>query len=454
MALFCGVLIGLQREMGKAGRLEEPVLSGPPAPRGRAAVNPAGIRTHAMVSVFGALMRLLDLEVASTWTFTLAGLAATTFLAGAIYAVRGAKTGRYGATSVFTMAVTYSLGAMAMTDLSLVAGASAVIVTAILTYKAPLHRFVRKLAPEEIQAAVKLGLVALVALPALPNRAFGPRDWPLLGDALQRAGVSEEALDALRVVNPFQLWFFVVAISGIGFVGYVLVRAIGASRGLPLAGLVGGLVSSTAVTFSVAQQSKSAARANAAPFAAAILAACFVMSLRVIAIVAAAGPRLVPQVAMAMLPAAAVTGVAAWRLARGARAGGADSASAVGVKTPFALGPALKLTAVYFAVRVVSKVLTLLIGGAGLIVTAVFAGLVDVDAVTLSSAQESGGDKGGVSLQLAAAAILTAVASNTLVKSGTVFAIGSRAVARTVAVWLGASLGAGLAGLLLGRAFV
>src|SRR5262249_6051637 len=159
--------------------------------------------------------------------------------------------------------------------------ALAVVVTAILAVKVPLHSFVHALSHEELVASLKFGLLALVLLPLLPNRSFGPLDAPWVGDSLRALGVREETLAQLALLNPYKLWLIVVMISGLGFVGYVLVRLLGPQRGFVLTGLAGGLVSSTSVTLAMAEQSKRTPQWSN-PISGAVLAACTVMAARVL----------------------------------------------------------------------------------------------------------------------------------------------------------------------------
>ena len=449
VALFCGLFIGLEREMGKAEERHEA------AP---AAVNPAGIRTTAMVALLGAMLRVLDLHLGLESAFSIIGFVATALVVIGLYGVRAAKTGHYGATSSITLLSTYALGVFSFTELRMFAAGAAVVMTGVLAMKAPLHGFVRKLAESELVAAVKLGLIALVLLPILPDRDFGPLDWPWLAGMLRRTGVSDDVLRSLAILNPWKLWFFVVAISAVEFVGYVLVRALGSGKGLTLTGLLGGLVSSTAVTLSIAGQSKTS-REEPGVQASAILAACTVMSVRVIVIVLAIAPTLTVRALVAMVPMLAVTAISALRLSKSggssSRSRAHDGKQAVELRTPFALAPALKLTGLFFAVRVVSKILTIVAGGAGLLASAAFSGLVDVDAITIAVSQEAKGDDGGlVSADIAIVAIFVAVAMNTIVKSGMTLVLGSRDVGRVTAVWLGASLLAGGTGLFVTTAWL
>ncbi|MCC6669607.1 MAG: MgtC/SapB family protein [Planctomycetes bacterium] len=438
-ALFCGAFLGVEREMGKSA----PEADG--AAESVAARNPAGIRTHILAALFGATAQHLDPKLGANGMFTVVAFVAVAAFAVTVYAVRARATGHYGTTSVLTLFLTFGLGVLCFAGQIPLAIALAVVVTGILTVKVPLHTFVRTLTRAEIAAAVKFGLVALVLLPLLPDRDFGPLDWPWLAEQLRAAHVAEPTMQRLALVNPYSLWFLVVAISGLSFVGYVLVRTIGPGRGLVLTGLAGGMVSSTATSLAMAAQSRRTPHLRHS-IVAAVLAACSVMALRVLIVSAAFATALFTTL-LAPVGAMLVSGglVAFW-LARRAKGGTAEGA--LKLSTPFALGPALKLTGLFLLVRTAGELATILIGTTGLYLTAALSGIVDVDAITVAVGQQVKAQE-ALDARVGAGAIFLAVAVNTVVKASMVLVSGDRAVGRTVFLALAGTLLAGATGLAL-----
>jgi uncharacterized membrane protein (DUF4010 family) len=440
IALFCGSLIGMERERGKRAMLREAADTGRTP-----ATHPAGLRTHIMVVIFAAILRLLDVTLAGDHAFPLAGLVITSLLAATAYGIRAVKTPHYGVTTMFTLVSTYGLGVLSLTELRIAAAGAAVVIAAVLAAKKPLHRFADALTQDEIAAAIKLGLISAVLLPLVPNRDLGPEEWPWLAERLQNLGVTPEQMASLEIVNPFTIWLLVVLISGVGFAGYILMRSLGAEKGLLLTGLVGGLVSSTAVSLSMAERSRQSPGLKN-PIVSAVLAACAVMSGRVVVIVASLAPGLIAGVLPPMLAMGGSAIAIAWLLTRkgdGASDGGAE---ALHLSTPFALAPALKLAAIFLVVRVLAGVTTVFFGGAGLLVTAALSGVVDVDAITVSVSQEVGSGR-APSPALAAGAIFLAVSVNTVVKGCLVLFGGSKVAGRATFAWLMATLALGGAGL-------
>ena len=91
-----------------------------------------------------------------------------------------------------------------------VASATATVVVVVLSEKATIHGTLRRLDPAELRAALYFAVLALVILPILPDRSFGP--W--------------------GGINPRSLWIVVLIFSGLNFAGFVARRMVGASRGV------------------------------------------------------------------------------------------------------------------------------------------------------------------------------------------------------------------------------
>ena len=152
----------------------------------------------------------------------------------------------------------FLIGGLVWWEMKELAIALAVAVTMFLSLKETLHQWAHRIDREDIFAALKFAIITFIILPVLPNKAYGP----------------------FATFNPHEIWLIVVLISGIGFVGYILLKALGA-RGIGLVGLLGGMVSSTAVTLAFSRRSKDQSVVLPA-FALAIVLACTTMFPRVI----------------------------------------------------------------------------------------------------------------------------------------------------------------------------
>jgi uncharacterized membrane protein (DUF4010 family) len=411
-ALGVGLLIGFEREQAAGDeRGGGPSLG--------------GVRTYPLVSLGGALATMLAHEVGA-W-FVAVAFAAVAALVAVSYA-GDVKRGRdRGMTSEVAMLATFVLGALApggtplaaARDHYLVLFSAAVVVAIVLSEKPALHAVARKATKDDVYATLKFLLAAVVLLPLLPDRAYGP----------------------FEVVNPHKIGLLIVLIAGVGFAGYVAVRALGPGRGLGLTGLIGGLVSSTAVVLTASARAKREPRL-APSCALAVALANTVMAVRVIVVSAALDVELARSLA-APIALVAAAGVAAswvfWRRAQGAHA----ESEALDVANPFELLSAVKLGLLIVVVLFATKFAAVEFGSGGVYVAGVLGGTADVDSVTVSMAQLA---RQEIGLRVATLAILLAVASNTVVKSVIAAVVGGWKFARPLAVASGATLAAAALG--------
>jgi uncharacterized membrane protein (DUF4010 family) len=352
-------------------------------------------------------------------------LLAVSFLAiGAVTAISYAaevRQGRIGATTEVAAIGTFLLGALAGAGEIVMAAAAGVGVAVLLVAKPKLEAFSRALTPEELNAVLELAVVSVIVLPLLPDRGYGP--W--------------------RVLNPREIWWIVVLVSGLSFAGFVAVRLLGERRGLAVTGAVGGLVSSTAVTMAMASRSREDAEV-ARPAAAATVLASTVMAGRVAVLAGAVNggilPRLLPVVGVM---AAAGLG-AAWWATRQAAAAAPRGASKI--QNPFSLTAAIAFAAIYAVVLLAVRAAETYLGSGGLFAAAALSSVADVDAVTIAFARLGPGE---TAWRVPAAAVGVAAVMNTLVKLGLAAARGSMDFRRTVARSLGAMAAAGAVAVLV-----
>jgi uncharacterized membrane protein (DUF4010 family) len=407
-ALLIGALLGIERERHKREHDEQTI---------------GGLRTFILFALIGALGGWLTLVLESPWILGAALLASIApVLAGYVISAR-TQPDALGLTTELAAVAACLLGAMTTLGYRDLAVGLGVMVAAVLAYKQPLHGLVQRLDRDDVYAGLRLLIATFIVLPLLPDQPIDP--W-----------------GALR---PRSLWMLVLLISSLSLVGYVATRLLGAHRGIPLTGLTGGLVSSTAVTLTFSRQSRDPGYATAAPaLASGILVAWAVMFARVIVEVlvvnrALLGQLLVPFAAMAVTAAAA-----AWTLGRRARPD-SRSAGAVPLTNPFSLTAAAKFAAFFAAVLLVVKVVQTYAPGHGVYFVAALAGTTDVDAITLSMAQYARNGSPAIAVQ----AITIAALTNTLVKTVMVAALGSPQLRRPVLAAAALVLAAGGGALLM-----
>jgi uncharacterized membrane protein (DUF4010 family) len=330
--------------------------------------------------------------------------------------------GDRGATTEIAGFLTFILGALCGVGLLLAAGLVAVVLVILLDQKPVLHDFVARIERMELTAAAKIALISVAILPVLPNTGFGPG----------------------QVLNPYELWWAVVVIATLGFVGYAAMKIGGAERGAIFMGLVGGLMSSTGVTVSASRASKTS-KGAALPLAGAIATAQAVMFVRTAVFVSVLNAALLHYVAVPIALGAltAATGalIVVWRATEKKSSEGLDPGS------PDTIMAAIKFVAVVAAALLVSYYAQQWLGEAGMIASGLIAGAVDVDAATVSAARLTEINTAETALRAGAASIAAALVANSIVKSVIAFTTGARETAWPAIIVLGSSALAVLIGL-------
>ncbi|NOT84634.1 MAG: MgtC/SapB family protein, partial [Methylococcaceae bacterium] len=382
ISLAIGLLIGLERGWRSRDRDD--------------GMRVAGLRTYGLISLLGGLSGILAQQVHPLLIgFVFLGLTAVLLLS---YSKSLNKFEDFSITGIVAALITYVLGVLTVFGHVTLTSAAAVIIAALMGFKPLLHGWLKKLEQQELNATLQLLLISVVMLPILPNKGYGP--W--------------------AAFNPYHIWWMVVLIAGISYLGYFANKLVGQQHGPLLTGALGGLVSSTAVTLNLSKVSAQFPHQENA-LAAGILTACATMFARTLLLTFIMNPALFQVVLPALAVMCLLTYVMAfifWRSASDLK-----TAEEVTLENPFQLGMALKFGAFLAVILFLSMLLKVYFGDRGTYFLAAAAGLADVDPVTLSMAQMS---KTGLGLGVAARAILTAVSVNSAVKSVFAWNIGGR----------------------------
>ncbi len=378
LALALGLLIGLQR--GWAQREQA------------AGSRFAGFRTYGLLGLAGGLGGFLSARAQGPATVVLAASAA---LVVAGYWRSSQRNPSISGTASLSGLITMACGFLAATDYELLAIAAACVMVLLLALRTQLHGLLGRLDEKEIMAIARFALIALVILPLLPDRDYGPYDaW-----------------------NPRHLWMVVVLVSGFSFAGYVAARRLGATRGIIATAAAGAVVSSTAVTASVAQRMRDGVQPV---HGAAIMAASSMMFARVLVLTGVLAPFALPMLARLAAPGLLVSLLATgWFLLRSRGAGAAADGSPT-VRNPFDLGPALVLMGLVMVLTLLARYVLDRFGDAGLATVLAISGMVDVDSaiITMGSLPP-----GTLDPKIAGLVLMPPVLLNTLFKAGATMSI-------------------------------
>ena len=412
----------------------------------------AGLRTFGMLGALGGFAGWFYHD-GSTWA-GVALLAAALLFPVVAYAaaMRRPESSADGTTEVAAMLVA-AIGFASGLGYRTAASAAAALIVVLLAEKSALHRWLGRLESMEMRAAVQFAVLSLVVLPLIPEGAFGPYD----------------------AIRPRALWMVVLLFSALNFAGYVLRRVVGESRGLAMTGLLGGLVSSTAVTLNFSRRSREHPEL-ASPLSLGVIAACTMLLPRIVVVTAVLRPAVsiavLPILAAPFMLGAALVARALWATRQkpasdaaapetsGTSASATSSPSGTNselaepspappsplarFENPLGLASSLQMALAFQAVLIVIAFMQQRIGNSGVLASATLLGLTDMDALTVSMTR-LGAD---VSLtQIAAQAIGIGVLSNTLLKLTIALVIGTPVFRIRVALMLGTMAVASSAGL-------
>lgn len=395
VAAGLGLLVGLQREW--------------------TAPHVAGLRTFALITVFGTLIGLFA-GPAGDWLISAGLIVVAAMIIVGTFVKFGDGKQEPGLTTQAAALVMYLVGvAIALDRMNLgiiVGGGTAVL----LHWKKPLHAVVQRIGETDIHAIIQLVLIALVILPILPNKSYGP----------------------YGVLNPFEIWLIVVLIVGISLSGFIGSKFLGARAGTLLGGVLGGVISSTATTVSYAHRARRTP--EVAPTATlVIMIASTIVFGRVLFEIAIVAPHILPDVGP---PLAVMTG---WMtLIAGVlfffRRGQAEPVPLD--DDPSELKAAIVFGLLYAAVLFAVAAAREHFGNEALYLVAALSGLTDMDAITLSTAQMI--NKQRLDVDTGWRMILIGALFNLIFKAGAVAVLGHRQLLARVSLAFGVALAGGI----------
>ncbi len=386
VAALLGFLIGLERERKREQRGS--IF--------------AGIHTFPLIALFGGICAQIASDAGNM--VIVLGFAVLGVLMALAY-WRESAGGKIGGTSEVAGFVTFGIGVLVGSGHFAVAAAGAVIATGILSAKPELRNLSSALSREDLYATVQFAAVSLVILPLVPNRPLGP--W--------------------GIWNPHTIWLQVVLISGISFVGYFAAKVLGTSRSIGLGGILGGLVSSTAVTLAYSRTSKE--RPALSPLlVVGVLLASAVMVPRILILLVVVAPELVRS---ALPPFLTLFGVTVLGAFISYRMRARHETEALTLSNPFELKTALEFAVIFALVLLLGRAAQEYLGTGGVYLASAIAGLVRPDAMALTLGQQV---QAGLEPTVAARALTLAVVANTLFKAGVAASLGSKPFGRALLI--------------------
>jgi uncharacterized membrane protein (DUF4010 family) len=396
VALAIGLLMGLERERNPSAK--------------------AGLRTFALTALFGALTAHLGTALDAVWLIP-AGLLLVGAMMIAAYLHDPLEDGDPGTTTVAALMLCFGLGVLVWHDEIQLAVMLGIAATMLLYFKPELRGWSQRMSRHDLLSVLQFAVLSLIILPLVPNQNYGP----------------------FGALNPYQVWWMVVLIAGVGLAGYAALRLAGQQRGAVMLGLLGGLVSSTATTLAFSRHARASEAMLPISVIVIVLANLVVqVRLAVLAAVLAPGvlPQLLPVLGGGLLVGALGAAYGVYRL----RPQGDTPTLAMG--NPTELRTALGFGLMYAVVLLAAAWLSDWLGTRGLYAVALVSGLTDVDAITLSSLRLHNLDK--LPVAVVVNVVTLATLANLAFKSALALTIGGWRMARHAAAGMGA-IGLGMA---------
>ncbi|CAM4269066.1 MgtC/SapB family protein [Zobellia nedashkovskayae] len=389
ISMGIGLIIGLEREYDK---LKDQGF--------------AGIRTFPIVAILGfALENLTDKF--TVWILIVSLGAFILFLAVNRMYRKQEEYGK-GLTTNLALIATFVLGIMVSAEYYRDAVATAVIIVTLLSLKTKFRTVISNITSEELFAFIKFSIISLLILPFLPNKVYGPSD----------------------LLNPFEIGSIVVIVSFLNFIGYFLVKYVGSKRGILLTAILGGLISSTAVTWSYASRSEESPELSK-KYAAGIIIASAIMFPRLALLTYIFNGDLLMYLALpfSLLTIICIV-VSLVLIQRDTKKPDTN----IKLGNPLNILNAIGFGAIYVVILFAVFYSNKFFGESGLYYSALISGLADTDAITISMAKFSLDSE---KLELASLVIIAAISSNMLVKLGISIFKGSKTTGKLVGYTFG-----------------
>ncbi|EDP70440.1 hypothetical protein FBALC1_06773 [Flavobacteriales bacterium ALC-1] len=379
----------------------------------------AGLRTFSIVALCGFVCTFLSF-IYFSWVF-IAGLFAVIIIVAIWYWI-SAKQGDIGSTTEFALIFTYLLGGLTMLGYIEYSLALTVIILVLLSLKPKFKILVGQLTQDEVYAFIRFVIIALLILPFLPNTYYGP----------------------FEVINPQEIGWVVVLTSGIGFIGYILMKFLGSNRGLLLTGIVGGLVSSTVISWIFSKKSKETPTLSNG-YALAIFAAATIMIIRVLFWVFLFNKSVLKDLFVPLLIVLiAAFGVTLFFYKKQQTKQRSEEKIPLG--EPLNIREAVFFGLLYSGILLLVSYASDTYGEKGIYVTSAISALTDIDAISISVSKLA-----GESIQFLTAqnAILLATLTNTIIKIGITLWFGCKALKKKVLFGYGIIFIAGIIGFII-----
>jgi uncharacterized membrane protein (DUF4010 family) len=416
LSLLVGAAVGFERESDAKGK--ESLLGG-------------GVRTFSLVSLIGFLSGLFYLNNLPLVSVFLS--IAFVALLIVYYTLHSKETKNLGLTTEMAYILTFAIGnVLALNFINTqITLALVVMLILILSLKQKSKQLISEVSRSEVESFISYAIVALVILPFLPNITYTLSNFPSLINFFHGIGLEVSKLSGLEIINPSKLWFIVVLITGIDVFGYVLGKMLGSGKGFAITSFIGGFISSTSTTQSLANQSKAYSNKNIL-VGAAILAnlASFIQIFLLV------GPlnvdflvKIFPSL-VGMIISAGIISI--YYFSKTGKVAPVNTIEKSNRKI-FSLLPALRFAVLILVVKIITGIGLIYFGHIGFLISSIISSIAGPDPILINLATSS---PTSISLSFALLVFLSVNAANLLSKMAYSYLQGSKTFAKAISISL------------------
>lgn len=404
LSILFGAAIGLEREGSQQG-----------------VGSAGGVRTYSLIALLGAICGLFYINNLQDLSILLAII----FLAMLVvyYAINSYYTKDFGMTSELAIIFTFIIGLLAVINiipLQLVVTIFVVLVL-ILSLKSKIKQVVEGISNKEINSFISYAIIALVILPFLPNVGYTLAQIPFLSQIFINLNIDLGQFATLELINPHKIWIVVVLITGIDVFGYLLARIIGNKSSFALTSFVGGFISSTSTTQSLAQRSKKTIFVNY--LVASAILANLASFLQIFLLVGPLNAQWLISILPSLLIMILSSAILATYFIKNKEQVKNKEKKDNRKDSIFSLAPALKFAGILIGIKLITKICLILFGNSGFVISSVIASFAGIDAIVVNLAEMAGH---AISLKFALTTFLIVNATNLFSKSVYSFLQGNR----------------------------
>lgn len=239
-----------------------------------------GVRSFWLIAVLWTIFWFFS-EILNSSSLIIIWILIVSIFVLVFYILSWIRVLKYSITTEISAILTFFLWVLISLWYVQVAIILSILLALLMSSEVKIDKLIDKLSRKEFNDSIKFLVVSLVILPLLPNNVFSISDFLYI--IWYEGNITNNILN-LEFFNPYSIWMFVVLMSWISYVWYILSKVIWEKSSIIASWAIWWLASSTALTASMSELSNKDLK-NTDTYVLATLIASIIMFLRVMVIV-------------------------------------------------------------------------------------------------------------------------------------------------------------------------